>query len=59
LFAPSGIGVSEGVTAVLLGPQLGVDNVLAVAISFRVIHTFIIWSNILVTVVLTSKKEVK
>lgn len=57
LFAPSGIGVSEGVTAVLLGPYIGIDNVLAVAISFRVIHTFIIWSNILVTVILTSKKD--
>ena len=57
LFAPSGIGVSEGLTAFLLGPYFGSDNVLAVAISFRVIHTFILWSNILVTIFLTTGKQ--
>jgi hypothetical protein len=54
LLAPSGLGVSEGLVTVILGPYIGNDKILAVAISFRIIHTFIIWLNILITIILTS-----
>lgn len=53
LFAPSGLGVSEGVTTLLLAPALGSETALAAAISFRIVHTLVNWSNILATAVLT------
>ena len=51
---PSGLGVSEGLVALMLAPYIGAEKILAVAISFRIIHTFIIWCNILLSVILTS-----
>jgi hypothetical protein len=54
MLAPSGLGVSEGLVTVILSPYIGIDKILAVAISFRIIHTFIIWLNILITIILTS-----
>ncbi len=54
LLAPSGLGVSEGIVAIILGPYIGTDKVMAVAISFRIIHTTVIWFNILLTLILTS-----
>lgn len=56
---PSGLGVSEGLVALMLGPYIGADRVLAVAISFRIIHTFVVWCNILVSVILTTRKAGK
>lgn len=49
LIAPSGIGVSEGVTTILLSPSLGREQALSLAIVFRVVHTAVIWLNIAVS----------
>ncbi len=61
MLAPAGLGVSEGLVTVILGPYIGTDKILGVAISFRIIHTLVIWLNILITIILTSlitrKKE--
>lgn len=57
ILVPSGLGVSEGLVALMLGPYIGTDRVLAVAISFRIIHTFIVWCNILISVVHTARKK--
>lgn len=56
IFVPSGLGVSEGLVALMLGPYIGTHRILAVAISFRIIHTFIVWCNILLSVILTSRQ---
>ncbi len=56
ILVPSGLGVSEGLVALMLGPYIGTDRILAVAISFRIIHTLIIWFNILISVILTTGK---
>lgn len=56
IFVPSGLGVSEGLVALMLGSYIGTDRILPVAIAFRIIHTFIIWCNILLSAILTSKK---
>lgn len=55
LFAPSGLGVSEGLVALLLGPEVGIEKALSIAIAFRIINTFVIWCNILITVLSSSK----
>jgi len=54
ILAPSGLGVSEGLVTLILGPYIGTDKIMAVAISFRIIHTIVIWFNILITIILTS-----
>ncbi len=54
ILVPSGLGVSEGLVALMLGPYIGTERILATAISFRMIHTLIIWGNIVVSVALTS-----
>jgi glycosyltransferase 2 family protein len=54
LLAPSGLGVSEGLVALILGPYLGAEKVIAIAISFRIVHTCVIWFNILLTLILNS-----
>jgi uncharacterized membrane protein YbhN (UPF0104 family) len=56
IFAPSGLGVSEGIMAYILSSHLSAERTLSVAVSFRVIHTLIIWANILVSVVIHSKQ---
>ncbi len=57
LFAPSGLGVTEGLVSLLLGPYIGTDKVLSIAISFRIIQTLITWCNILITLVVTSRRS--
>ena len=57
IFAPSGIGVSEGLVGLLLGPYVGVGNVLGIAISFRIVQTIVTWCNILLTVVVLSREK--
>jgi hypothetical protein len=56
LLAPSGLGVSEGLVTLILHPYLGIEKILAVAISYRLINSLIIWINILITIILTSIK---
>jgi len=56
LFAPSGLGVSEGLVALLLAPEVGTEKALSAAIAFRIVNTFVIWCNILVTVIVSNKK---
>lgn len=57
LLAPSGVGVSEGLVTVLLGPTVGAERILSIAVSFRIINTVIIWCNILITVVVTHQRK--
>jgi hypothetical protein len=59
IFVPSGLGVSEGLVALMLGPYIGTDKIMAVAISFRIINSFVVWCNILLSVILTSKRAGK
>jgi hypothetical protein len=54
ILVPSGLGVSEGLVALMLGPYIGAEKILAVAISFRIVHTSIVWFNMLLSVILTS-----
>lgn len=49
IFVPSGLGVSEGLTTLILSPYMDIEIILAIAVSFRVIHTIVIWGNILVS----------
>lgn len=56
MIAPSGLGVSEGLIALILGPYLGTETVISIAISFRFIQTFVIWCNILLTLAVTSMR---
>jgi hypothetical protein len=55
IFVPSGLGVSEGVVALILGPYMGTEQVLAASVSFRIIHTLVVWCNILISAILTSR----
>ena len=57
LIAPSGIGVSEGLVTLILRPYAATEKVMAAAISFRIIQTFIIWCNILIAIILSSKNN--
>jgi hypothetical protein len=59
LLAPSGLGVSEGIVTLILAPYIGTEKILSIAISFRIIQTIVIWSNILITIILTSKESGK
>ena len=59
ILVPSGLGVSEGLVALMLGSYIGTEKILAIAISFRIIHTFIVWCNIFLSVILTSKETGK
>src|SRR5690606_6838736 len=52
IFVPSGLGVSEGLTTLILSSYMEAELVLAVAVSFRILHTVVIWGNILVSVLL-------
>ncbi|MBC8337005.1 MAG: hypothetical protein H8E29_17250 [Anaerolineales bacterium] len=56
-FAPSGIGVSEGLVTLILSPYVATEKVMAVAISFRIIQTIVIWCNILVATLFRLKKN--
>lgn len=40
---PAGLGVREGIITAVLGPTLGSEQVLALALVFRVFHTAILW----------------
>lgn len=54
IFVPSGLGVSEGLTTLILSSYIETELVLAVAVSFRIIHTIVIWGNILISFLLRS-----
>lgn len=54
IFVPSGLGVSEGLVTLILSPYLDGEKVLAIAVSFRILHTIVIWGNILASVLITS-----
>jgi glycosyltransferase 2 family protein len=54
LFTPSGLGVSEGVVTLMLEPSIGRDKALALAITFRIIHTGVLWANIGTTLLMLS-----
>lgn len=57
LFAPSGLGVSEGLTTLILAPAVGTEKILSIAIAFRIVNTFIIWGNILIAVLAASQSH--
>src|SRR5262249_10942221 len=46
---PAGLGVGEGIIAVILGPALGGDKMLALAVVFRVVHMAVLWLHIAIT----------
>ncbi len=51
---PAGLGVREGVMSLILGPVLGPEQALGLALVFRVLHMAVLWLNILITLVLVS-----
>lgn len=51
LFTPSGLGVSEGIVTLILGPSMGRDAAMGVAVAFRVIHTLVLWLNVAISLV--------
>ena len=46
---PAGLGVREGIITVILGPALGSDTTLALAVVFRVVHMAVLWLHIIIT----------
>jgi hypothetical protein len=46
---PAGLGVREGIITVILGPALGSDKTLALAVVFRVVHMAVLWLHIAIT----------
>jgi glycosyltransferase 2 family protein len=46
---PSGLGVREGIITVILGPALGSDKTLALAVVFRIVHMAVLWLHIAIT----------
>jgi glycosyltransferase 2 family protein len=59
LITPSGLGVSEGVVTLILEPSIGRDKALALAITFRIIHTTLLWFNIAITLLIFSFNKYK
>lgn len=59
VLVPSGLGVSEGLVAIMLGAYMDSEKALAAAISFRIIHTSIIWFNMLISALVTSTRSMK
>lgn len=51
LITPAGLGVSEGVTSILLASSIGIERAFAVALTFRIIQTLAQWANILVSLI--------
>jgi hypothetical protein len=49
LITPSGLGVREGIITIILGPVLGEDKTLALAVVFRVVHMAVLWLHITIT----------
>jgi hypothetical protein len=49
VITPSGLGVREGIITVILGPTLGSDKTLALAIVFRIVHMAVLWLHIAIT----------
>ena len=46
---PAGLGVREGIITIILGPALGSEKALAIAIVFRAVHMAVIWLHIAIT----------
>lgn len=59
LITPSGLGVREGIITLILGPTLGDEQALALALVFRVLHMAVLWINILITLFLLSNTGTK
>jgi hypothetical protein len=57
LITPSGLGVREGIIALVLSPGMDRNEALAVAIAFRVIHSIVLWCNVAVTIFLLSLRQ--
>lgn len=56
LISPSGLGVREGVITLILGPEIGAERALAMALVFRFIHMSVLWANILLTLAVISSR---
>ena len=54
LITPSGLGVREGIIALILGPTIGSEEALTLAVVFRVIHLAVLWLNIVITLLAMS-----
>ena len=60
LITPSGLGVREGVIALILEPFIGREKALGLAIVFRIIHMTVLYLNIFITLLILSfEKEDK
>lgn len=57
LLTPAGLGVSEGVTSILLASSIGVERAFAVALAFRIIQTLAQWLHILVSLILLNRAK--
>jgi hypothetical protein len=57
LITPSGLGVREGVIAIILEPSIGSDQALALAMSFRVLHMGVLWLNVILTMLTASRRK--
>lgn len=51
LFTPSGLGVSEGIVTLILRPTMGQETALGVAVAFRIIHTLVLWINVIISLI--------
>jgi uncharacterized membrane protein YbhN (UPF0104 family) len=56
---PAGLGVREGIIAVILGPALGRDKTLALAVVFRIVHMAVLWLHIAITLFALSRSTEK
>ena len=46
---PAGLGVREGIIAAILGPALGTERTITLAIMFRLVHMAVLWLHIAIT----------
>jgi hypothetical protein len=49
IFTPAGLGVREGIIALLLGPTLGSEEAFTAALGFRILQTAVLWLHIALT----------
>lgn len=57
LFTPSGLGVSEGIVTLILGPTMGRETALGLAVAFRIIHTLVLWINVIFSLIVLQGKN--
>lgn len=51
ILTPAGLGVREGIITLLLGTTLGHEEAFTAAVGFRILHTAVLWSHVVLTLI--------